>query len=206
MTMKHWIHSLQTLGLRGTARRLYQFRDIKFGTYVGSDEHGNKYFEDNSLPSGQNRWIEPKEFDVGSLQDASMVSPTWHGWLHYTTDRVPVTPAQGTGRSLTDAPADSAALAKDHYNREHQLPWRRNPTLARERGYGVDHHFAAAGQNKYYVQPGHMMHPERREQGPKIEAWDGAPTARGNNAEVKKEAWEVFFEQRKQMNAKSKSK
>ena len=74
--MAHYLKALQTYGLKGTVKRLYQFKDIKFGVHVGTDELGNKYFENNDYPSGQNRWVEPKIFDSGSLTDASWVSPT----------------------------------------------------------------------------------------------------------------------------------
>lgn len=142
-------------------------------------------------------------FDSGSLTDAALVSPTWHGWLHYTTDDVPGPAKTQTGFknvSGIDTPYE------DHYNTAHTRPWRGNPTARRERGYGVDHHFGKAFENDFYVQPGHPMSPVHKVLGPKIEAWDSAPAPKKDSAKTHahaKEPWEVFFEQRKQMNKAS---
>ncbi len=50
---------------------------MKIGTFVGSDEMGNKYYENHDYPSGQTRWVEPKFFESGSLTDASWISPRY---------------------------------------------------------------------------------------------------------------------------------
>lgn len=43
--LKLYARSLRESGVWGTVKRLYQFKDIKFGTHIGTDELGNKYYE-----------------------------------------------------------------------------------------------------------------------------------------------------------------
>lgn len=81
---------------------------FKTGTLVGTDEYGNKYYEDTSDENinnisgmffedyffleffllftilGRDRWVEfPNNIKERS---ASQVPPEWHSWLHYTSD------------------------------------------------------------------------------------------------------------------------
>lgn len=74
---------------------------LLFGRLVGSDELGNRYYEDkrspkisrgsmyggNYVPVGmqRKRWVY-----YNGLAEASKVPPHWHGWLHYTRDAAPV--------------------------------------------------------------------------------------------------------------------
>jgi len=57
------------------------------GRYVGSDDMGNRYFE-QSKGTGPidkpRRWVIYKD-----LAEASFIPPGWHGWMHYTTDAPP---------------------------------------------------------------------------------------------------------------------
>lgn len=56
-----------------------------FGTLVGTDEFGNRYYKNSS--SGPNRkskrWVVYK-----GMAEPSKVPASWHGWLHYTIDEV----------------------------------------------------------------------------------------------------------------------
>ncbi|MEO8531793.1 MAG: NADH-ubiquinone oxidoreductase subunit NDUFA12 family protein [Deltaproteobacteria bacterium] len=64
----------QTLGTQ-----LFAWRK---GTLVGKDAAGNRYY---TLAGGKRRWvIFAKEIE------ATNVSVAWHGWLHGTTDVLPV--------------------------------------------------------------------------------------------------------------------
>jgi NADH:ubiquinone oxidoreductase subunit len=61
----------------------------KRGRLVGSDEFGNKYYEDrtakNSYDVGRKRrWVIYKGY-----ADASKIPPDWHGWMHYIYDTPP---------------------------------------------------------------------------------------------------------------------
>ncbi len=51
------------------------------GVLMGSDDAGNKYYQSKD---GVRRWV----MYTGS-NDASRVSPDWHGWLHHTHDGDP---------------------------------------------------------------------------------------------------------------------
>ena len=53
------------------------------GRLVGSDEYGNRYYEERRAPKGRKarRWVRFKGVD-----EASKVPPEWHAWLHYTFD------------------------------------------------------------------------------------------------------------------------
>ena len=57
------------------------------GELVGTDEQGNRYFQDKRLIAGmrrRKRWVM-----YNGEPEASRVPPDWHGWLHYTTDTPP---------------------------------------------------------------------------------------------------------------------
>ncbi len=53
------------------------------GRSVGSDETGNRYFEEKRARNGlrARRWVLFK-----GEAEASKVPAEWHSWLHYTTD------------------------------------------------------------------------------------------------------------------------
>lgn len=57
----------------------------RHGGRVGSDQLGNVYFESTRPVNGRvRRWV-----IYSGSNDASRVTPEWHGWLHGTTDLVP---------------------------------------------------------------------------------------------------------------------
>jgi NADH:ubiquinone oxidoreductase subunit len=60
------------------------------GVKVGSDDVGNIYYQSKL---GDRRWV-----IYSGANDASLVSPDWHGWLHHTHDGDPesyLPPARG---------------------------------------------------------------------------------------------------------------
>lgn len=57
------------------------------GKFVGEDAYGNKYYEAKAELTAEykkKRWVIYK-----GLAEPSKVPPTWHGWLHYTSDVIP---------------------------------------------------------------------------------------------------------------------
>jgi len=54
------------------------------GQFVGRDGDGNRYFQERK-PRGhglrQRRWVM-----FAGAEEATAVPPSWHAWLHYTTD------------------------------------------------------------------------------------------------------------------------
>lgn len=67
-----WWHG-QTFGMR--------IRTLLRGKYVGSDETGNRYFQDKK--NGR-RWVL-----YNGPAEASAISPGWHGWIHHRVDTPP---------------------------------------------------------------------------------------------------------------------
>ena len=54
----------------------------RFGDYVGSDEFGNRYYQDRKA---NRRYVTY----AGGFADASSIPPGWHGWMHHRSDVVP---------------------------------------------------------------------------------------------------------------------
>ncbi|XKL62940.1 hypothetical protein PGB90_005304 [Kerria lacca] len=69
-------------------KKLTYYDDLKKGTLVGTDEFGNRYYNNNYYFFGRNRWVEYADH-VGFNYDGSQVPPEWYGWLHYKTDYLP---------------------------------------------------------------------------------------------------------------------
>jgi NADH:ubiquinone oxidoreductase subunit len=55
------------------------------GQLVGEDEFGNRYYRDKKADTTgkYRRWVMFK-----GLAEPSKVPAEWHGWLHYTTDKI----------------------------------------------------------------------------------------------------------------------
>ena len=61
------------------------------GRLVGSDENGNRYFEERRISKGRSatrRWVVYK-----GIAEASKVPSAWHGWLHHTVEMPPTSDA-----------------------------------------------------------------------------------------------------------------
>ncbi len=58
--------------------RFYTWRK---GTFVGTDEFGNRYYRDKK---NVRRWV---LYDGDA--EASRIPPGWHGWMHHRTDVPP---------------------------------------------------------------------------------------------------------------------
>jgi NADH:ubiquinone oxidoreductase subunit len=104
------------------------------GELVGSDEQGNRYFQDKRMISGmrrRKRWV-----IYNGEPEASRVPPDWHGWLHYTTDTPP--PAGGyprrpwqkdhmpnlTGTPVAYHPPGSTVVTSENKPKPHYEAWR----------------------------------------------------------------------------------
>jgi NADH:ubiquinone oxidoreductase subunit len=60
-----------------------------YGEFVGDDEFGNRYYRTkngkiDSMLGLERRWV-----TYNGVTEASMVPPSWHGWLHHTVDLPP---------------------------------------------------------------------------------------------------------------------
>ena len=58
-----------------------QFFTWRKGKLVGTDDQGNRFYQDSS---GSRRWV-----IYNGDAEASRVSPEWHGWLHHTFENPP---------------------------------------------------------------------------------------------------------------------
>ncbi|KAF8062791.1 NADH dehydrogenase [ubiquinone] 1 alpha subcomplex subunit 12 [Scenedesmus sp. PABB004] len=56
------------------------------GKLVGTDAHGNKYYEDEGTSYNRKRWVVYSDL---TNYNASVVPPEWHGWLNYINDFAP---------------------------------------------------------------------------------------------------------------------
>jgi NADH:ubiquinone oxidoreductase subunit len=65
---------------------------LRRGRLIGSDQFGNRYFEEKRLAKGgarKRRWVMYK-----GIVEPSKVPADWHGWLHYTQANSPVSGAK----------------------------------------------------------------------------------------------------------------
>ena len=56
---------------------------------MGTDEFGNRYFENLDYPETQSRWVLYKKSSFLEQKDGSQVPPAWQGWLLKMTDQIP---------------------------------------------------------------------------------------------------------------------
>lgn len=67
----------QTLGTR--------FYTWRFGTFVGEDEQGNKYYQGGKDSEGRTRrWV-----IYNGPSEATRIPSGWHGWIHHRDDVPP---------------------------------------------------------------------------------------------------------------------
>ncbi|MEP2101578.1 MAG: NADH:ubiquinone oxidoreductase subunit NDUFA12 [Parasphingorhabdus sp.] len=58
---------------------------MRKGKSVGEDVFGNVYYQTKNLgKDGDKRWV-----IYSGANDASLVPPEWHGWLHKSFDEIP---------------------------------------------------------------------------------------------------------------------
>ncbi len=98
---------------------------------VGSDEQGNRYFEEKESSASDGR---KRRFVVyHGVAEGSRVTPDWHGWMHHTFEEPP-----------TVAPLKRRAFEKDHLPNMTGTPLAYRPpgSLARPdsgKGVGTDY-------------------------------------------------------------------
>jgi len=126
--------------------------------HVGTDEFGNRYYENLRMQKGQHRWVRPANDESHLLWDASNIPAGWHRWMHHTTDTPPnIDEETYKGKPIvfhTDVPDQFGNV-----NEISRKPWRPNPTYMRTRGTDINSYFAKVGQDEFYTQPGHPMNP-----------------------------------------------
>ncbi|KAH3892487.1 probable NADH dehydrogenase [ubiquinone] 1 alpha subcomplex subunit 12 [Dreissena polymorpha] len=76
-------------GLKAAFLTLYKTDGLKMGEHKGTDQFGNRYYENKKFFIGRSRWVEFTD-GVGVDYDASMIPPEWRSWLQYSRDETPV--------------------------------------------------------------------------------------------------------------------
>eukprot|EP00127_Corallochytrium_limacisporum_P002232 Clim_evm20s109 gene=Clim_evmTU20s109 len=88
-----WFRKAAQLGPRETLRQII-YRDalrVPGVDYklIGTDQWGNKYYENPNESIGKSRYVDYKQIGNVIDCDASQVPAEWHRWLHYMTDDPP---------------------------------------------------------------------------------------------------------------------
>merc|ERR1719502_1848885 len=137
--------------------QLYAAGDIKFGDLIGEDKFGNKYYENTKdYPFGQHRWVEFK--DIHNF-DATMIPPSWHGWMHHQTDDPPHSLQLKSGKPIATGvttPFKDTHVAQpgEKYEEEFMHNW----TGFKQRGYKIGSIHQKTDENdKVWRQKGHPL-------------------------------------------------
>merc|ERR1719401_562539 len=149
-------------GWRGLLEHMYTNGDypFKFGTYMGSDSAGNRYYENRvDYPFGQHRWVEPG--DIHNF-DASSIPPEWQGWMTSQNDVPPSQEKEFINEKKkhipysckSDAPVDHNVGYQDKIYNFHHM---HNLTSVRSRGFNIGNPVVGlppGAKDSYYTQPG----------------------------------------------------
>lgn len=154
-------------GVRGLLEHMYTNGDypFKFGTYMGCDAAGNRYYENRvDYSFGQHRWVEPG--DIHNFDSAS-IQPEWQGWMTSMNDAPPHSAddffAEGGGKLQPMCESDAPAGCENGYSMVghtdphpvfHHL---HNQSQVRSRGYGIGNHVVGLPpgvKDGFYTQPG----------------------------------------------------
>lgn len=149
-------------GWKGLLDHMYTNGDypFKFGTYMGSDAAGNRYYENRvDYPFGQHRWVEPG--DAHNF-DSTSIPPEWQGWMTSMNDDPPVSEQEYINAKTEKVDQMCKSNAPDKSNVGHQeelynFNHLHNLTQVRSRGYGIGNPIVGLPpgvKDSYYTQPG----------------------------------------------------
>lgn len=161
-----WMEGIKFYGLQRTIVQAYTLGDIKFGTCVGEDVNGNRYFENMDYPHGQHRWVEYK--DIHNL-DASSIPPEWHGWMCHMMDTPGKDAREYIDKKLeTKLEIGEDMSGLDHHvgHTEYQMEGLTNWSSFRQRGYNIGGvHQLPGEEDKYHMHAGHAMNKKKKLEG-----------------------------------------
>ncbi|KAF9268229.1 NDUFA12-domain-containing protein [Marasmius fiardii PR-910] len=113
VSLHRTIRNFRRVGFREWWRQLQYIGDAKSGRLVGTDQFGNRYFENmdatEEIP-GRHRWVDFAQHEY----HASQVPPEWHAWLQHIR---------------ASPPAEDAIIKR--MTQPWQAPWRENLTGTR---------------------------------------------------------------------------
>jgi NADH:ubiquinone oxidoreductase subunit len=133
---------------------------FKFGTYMGCDAAGNRYYENRvDYPLGQHRWVEPG--DIHNF-DATQIPPEWHGWMTSMNDATPSMEQEYIEKKMENLRVGEISHAPYRSNIGHQEPYfnfhhMHNQSQIRSRGYNIGNQVVGlppGAPDAYYTQPG----------------------------------------------------
>ncbi|GFZ49467.1 hypothetical protein JCM24511_07587 [Saitozyma sp. JCM 24511] len=88
MSLARTVRHMRAVGFKEWFRQMTYIGDAKLGRHVGTDEMGNRYFENldpNEEVPGRHRWVDYAQDDF----NASQATPEWHSWLHHIRKEPP---------------------------------------------------------------------------------------------------------------------
>lgn len=162
--MKRFNENVRAEGFSQAYGKLRMETSARKGTFVGTDYNGNRYYEDRAAPYGRSRWVEyptpagaATTMQIDLRFDGSMVSPEWHGWLHYMHDKTGPQLAAEFEKPFKQALPINQSMMRPEFSRE-----------------GLDPPMPP----QFHQPPGaHAARVERGRIGPKYEAWSGSPSS-----------------------------
>ncbi|KAK4699204.1 NADH dehydrogenase (ubiquinone) 1 alpha subcomplex subunit 12, partial [Phenoliferia sp. Uapishka_3] len=121
-SMLRVVENFRQVGFKGFWRQLNYIGDTKAGTLMGTDQHGNSYYQNTNETIWRHRWVDFSS--VSSLParvpcrsrltlhtnqqhdfNASQVPPEWHSWLsHIRKDAPNVDPIMQASRQPWQSP------------------------------------------------------------------------------------------------------
>merc|ERR1712137_114395 len=76
---------IKNMGFIKWIKHLMTYNIVKKGRLVGTDEFGNKYYENSKEQYGRDRWVILAE---GKRRyDPTQVPAEWHSWLHHVSNK-----------------------------------------------------------------------------------------------------------------------
>jgi NADH:ubiquinone oxidoreductase subunit len=93
--VKPFMSVVRAAGEKGLMNTFLEMRMLKYSfpglaECVGEDHLGNKYYYNENIPVGRNRFVVFKNMQYGEFGwDATQVPVEWHAWLHGMTDDLP---------------------------------------------------------------------------------------------------------------------
>lgn len=75
-------------GLKAALYKMFITDNLRPGNLVGTDQFGNKYYENPKFFYGRDRWVDYAPHYTLEY-DGSQIPAEWFGWLHHKTDILP---------------------------------------------------------------------------------------------------------------------
>merc|ERR1712071_150916 len=198
-TMKGLVESVKAAlkyrgGWKGLYEHMYTNGDypFKFGTYMGCDAAGNRYYENRvDYTFGQHRWVEPA--DIHNY-DSTMIPPEWHGWMTSMNDSPPTQDEvffeKGKENTIVSCISNANVdHAVGYQNKVENFHFMHNQSQIRSRGYNIGNPVVGlppGAKDAFYTQP---ASPYNEASIRKTEMIGDLDEAKGGGRPYKSEKW-----------------